>query len=62
MKKYVIAVALMGCTGCANHAIELGPMDVVRSILAPDPNALTAEDKEIMRREQAEQDALEKAK
>ena len=37
-------------------------MDVVRSILAPDPNALTAEDKEIMRREQAEQDALEKAK
>ena len=53
----IILIVLALLSGCAGHnyggALLLG-------IFLPDPNALTAEDREIMEREQAEADAAER--
>ena len=53
----LILIALALLSGCAGHnysgALLLG-------IFLPDPNELTAEDREIMEREQAEADAAER--
>ena len=50
-------ITLTALSGCAGHnyggALLLG-------IFLPDPNELTAEDREIMEREQAEADAAER--
>ena len=55
--RVLILLALALLSGCAGHnyggALLLG-------IFLPDPNRLTAEDREIMAREQAEADAAER--
>ena len=55
--RVLILLALALLSGCAGHnyggALLLG-------IFLPDPNELTAEDREIMAREQAEADAAER--
>lgn len=51
----LIVIALL--SGCAGHNYAGG---LLLGIFLPDPNALTAEDREIMEREQAEADAAER--
>ena len=55
--RVLILLALALLSGCAGHnyggALLLG-------IFLPNPNALTADDREIMEREQAEADAAER--
>ena len=63
MKNILILTATLLC-GCANHMISFGPGDAIGAawevLTTPDPNKLTDEDKEIMRREQEEEEAREK--
>ena len=57
MKRIALIITLALLSGCAGHnyggALLLG-------IFLPDPNELTAEDRAIMAREQAEADAAER--
>lgn len=62
MKKYMIAITLMVVYRLREPCYRDRAYGRGSQYLFARPNALTAEDKEIMRREQAEQDALEKAK
>ena len=54
----LILTATLLC-GCANHMISFGPGEAIGAVwevlTTPDPNKLTAEDREIMRREQEEE-------
>ena len=58
MKNILILTAVLLC-GCANHMVYFGPGEAVgaawKVLTTPDPNKLTAEDREIMRREQEEE-------
>lgn len=51
----IILTALSGCASGHNYGAGL-----LLGIFLPDPNRLTAEDREIMAREQAEADAAER--
>ena len=54
--RVLVLIALALLSGCAGHNYAGGLL----GILLPDPNELTAEDREIMEREQAEADAAER--
>lgn len=56
----LIVTALSLLSGCASGHGYGGA--VLLGIFLPDPNRLTAEDRAIMEREQAEADALERAR
>ena len=58
MRTFVLIVlaTLSGCASGHNY----GGAGLLLGIFLPDPNALTAEDREIMEREQAEADAAER--
>ena len=64
MKNFLAISAAALLCGCANHMFSLGPGDAIGAawevLTTPDPNKPTAEDKEIMRREQEEEEAREK--
>lgn len=64
MKNFLAIFATALLCGCANHMFSVGPGEAVGAVwevlTTPDPNKLTAEDKEIMRREQEEEEAREK--
>ena len=64
MKNFLAIFATALLSGCANHMFSLGPGDAIGAawevLTTPDPNKLTDEDKEIMRREQEEEEAREK--
>lgn len=53
----ILATALL--CGCANHTLSFGPGEAIGAVwevlTTLDPNELTAEDREIMRREQEEE-------
>ena len=58
MKRIALILTLAMLSGCAsghNYGTAL-----LLGIFLPDPNSLTAEDREIMAREQAEADAAER--
>ena len=59
MKNFLAIFATALLCGCANHMFSLGPGDAIGAawevLTTPDPNKLTAEDREIMRREQEEE-------
>ena len=58
MKRIALIITLALLSGCANgHNYGAG---LLLGIFLPDPNSLTAEDREIMAREQAETDAAER--
>ena len=61
MKNFLAIFATALLCGCANHMFSLGPGNAIGAawgvLTTPDPNKLTAEDKEIMRREQEEEEA-----
>ena len=57
--RILILVALALLSGCASGH-NYGGAGLLLGILLPDPNELTAEDREIMEREQAEADAAER--
>lgn len=54
---FAFAAPLSGCASGHNYGGAGAPL---LGILLPDPNELTAEDREIMEREQAEADAAER--
>ena len=56
----LILIALALLSGCASGHNYVGGANLLLGIFLPDPNALTAEDREIMAREQAEADAAER--
>lgn len=64
MKNFLAIFATTLLCGCANHMFSIGPGEALGAawevLTTPDPNKLTAEDKEIMRREQEEEEAREK--
>jgi len=64
MKNFLAIFAAVLLCGCANHMFSIGPGEALGAawevLTTPDPNKLTAEDKEIMRREQEEEEAREK--
>ena len=64
MKSFLAIFATALLCGCANHMFSLGPGDAIGAawevMTTPDPNKHTDEDKEIMRREQEEEEAREK--
>ena len=55
----LILIALALLSGCASGHNYVGGA-LLLGIFLPDPNSLTAEDREIMAREQAEADAAER--
>ena len=58
MKRIALIITLALLSGCASgHNYGAG---LLLGIFLPDPNSLTAEDREIMAREQAEADAAER--
>ena len=58
MKRIALILSLALLSGCASgHNYGAG---LLLGIFLPDPNSLTAEDREIMAREQAEADAAER--
>ena len=58
MKRIALILTLALLSGCASgHNYGAG---LLLGIFLPDPNSLTAEDREIMAREQAEADAAER--
>ena len=58
MKRIAFIITLALLSGCASgHNYGAG---LLLGIFLPDPNSLTAEDREIMAREQAEADAAER--
>ena len=60
MMRTLVLIALALLSGCASGHNYGGAL--LLGIFLPDPNRLTAEDREIMAREQAEADAAERAR
>ena len=58
MKRIALIITLALLSGCASGHNYGGAL--LLGIFLPDPNRLTAEDREIMAREQAEADAAER--
>ena len=60
--RILVLAAFALLAGCASGHNYVGAGTLLLGILLPDPNELTAEDREIMAREQAEADAAERAR
>ena len=59
MRTLILIICTALLSGCASGH-NYGGAGLLLGIFLPDPNALTAEDREIMEREQAESDAAER--